>query len=224
MRTFTRKPPQKTIEQLLNEVPALDETDSPLGEQVRAAKARLVQLRELLPTLREKREQTIGRSVSPEWVFRESEVRADAAALVEGEDIGTLDVTTTHDARGTLNRQLAAVQAAITMAEQRLRDLRQRLQNEELAGMNELRHELGHEVVAAYEDLRDTLQRVQDAYRTLHSRGFDHMLCVGTPFSLADFDRQLLNGGGGRPTLDWWVQNRRRVFGLPADERKRKAV
>jgi len=203
---------KQTIEQLVASVPNMNDVDSPLGDKVRAVAQRLKELRELLPVLRQRLDKMSTRGGSAQWAFQQDRVCEDGELLADGGDIESLRVETATDGQSTLLRQIHAVERAIEIAQERLRDLRVELQEEQLSQMTDLRETLGREIIGAYQHLAATLERAQNTYSELHSRGFDHLLMTGTPFSLADYDIHNLRGGNGRPSLKAWIENRRTAF------------
>lgn len=223
MLTLTKKPKPKKkspspeqmdAERIASRIPVLKTLDTPLGKEAHAAGLRTQELRAKLQDLRQQLDKHSSRSCSPGWRFSEDRVAEDAKTLAGGAALSTLECHTVQDPRSTLLRQIAAVEAAIPLAEHRAQKLRFQLQQEELERLHPLGRELGRELVEAYEHLHFILERNRQVYSLMHSRGFDHLLLQSTPWSLTPFDEFILSGGNGRMSLQAWIQNRKQAWGL----------
>lgn len=149
-----------------------------------------------------------------------NDIDAAAQELLDGAPVATLACESVASKKATLNSQIDAFKRAITIATERRGRLEQELVKDACADLHEVAQLIQLEMIDAFEDLQLEIQKAHDFYEFLSSQGYKEG-SRPNGWQITQFERGLLVGGRGYPSIAHHVGQRREVLGLSADKVRR---
>lgn len=141
---------------------------------------------------------------------------ADAAAILNGVDVSTLESPVQETRRGSLLRQLRALDHAIPLTEDRPRQLECEIISAVCEELRPIAQDFVQATIDACENLLVALQAEAQFHELLRIRGIREVL---RPEYLKQWPQMIgwLRGDVHRPPLKKFVELRREAAGLPVD-------
>ena len=137
----------------------------------------------------------------------------DAQCLLDGVPLDELPGNTKQSERANLIRRKQALEVAVTLQQGIISETEIRVCREMLAELEPIVVEFERDVIRKFEELLKSLQTIEQFYDLLSIRGYKEGLRLGH-WALMPLEKSLLFGSPGRPSLRFFLDERRKYWGL----------
>jgi len=137
----------------------------------------------------------------------------DAQALLDGAEPASLSGPDDIDHKRNLQRQLKAIEAAISILQEQQRELIAKLASDACQEITPVANKIAGDTFECLENLLSQLEKQRQFYSLLDRKGLPSTR-RDAHWCLTAFEDRLLFGGLGQPTLRWFIDERKKYWGL----------